>query len=227
MSEIVGLGYIARLRAIDLETQSLRAEETKKLLADRMARHKALAGSETEQKEDSDFIRYKSYSPVNLEAEQKKYSISDDIKRVAEENLNYTDSEGKIVLPAEVLALIDNKQFLNMYKCRAREWGMNTILKAVEVAKSQAEKPSHYFARMLSKKNKENTYKWLRTLISKAENMAKKLKKVGTNLAYVPYYLMAESLLGKRKFSEIMGCAVKAEKPSHYFASAIASELRN
>lgn len=164
--------------------------------------------------------------PVNLRSEQKNYTIVEEAKKRAVENSSFMNNRGELELPEEIKELIDNPNYERKFKFLAREWGMKLLLIAVEISKGK-EKPSHYFARMTAKANREGTRSWLMKLRDKRERLAQRLEKLGADLKYLPYAMRAETQLGIKRLEELFRMALKAEAPAHYFAVAVSNELKS
>ena len=197
------------------EEQRANSEKTKEELKKRLAEFRANAGASEE---------LKPAQPVNLRTEQKNYTIAEEAKKRVEENSSYINEKGEIELPEEISELIDNPRYERKFKFLAREWGMKLLLIAVEIAKTK-NKPSHYFATMTAKPNREGTFKWLQKLREKRERLAERLEKLGADLKYLPYAMGAETKLGIKKLEEIFRIALGKEAKAHYFARAISNEL--
>lgn len=160
---------------------------------------------------------------------------------VATDNNKYLDTDGNLVLPEEILKLIDNKQFLPRYTKCAREFGVAVLLQLAEIARTKA-KPSHFFAKSVGKKaitkeeqaeaNKSSVYDHfvamtapaMKRLIEKKNKLVEELKRRGVDLAYLPYFLKAQNKLG-HAFYELMSLSREKKSPARWLSRSIALEL--
>lgn len=142
-------------------------------------------------------------------------------------NSNWLNAKGELILPAEVVNLIDNKAYMNRHKKLAKEYGVNYLLKLAELAKTKA-KPSNWYAKVTSVKNwKEQTEKMLINLFRKLSELAEELAGVGVNIEYLPYYLNAKKKLTEWNFNRCIENAksVGVNKPPNLLAKAISNSL--
>lgn len=128
----------------------------------------------------------------------------------------------KLILPSEVVGLIDNKAYMNRHLKLARDYGVNYLQKLAELAQTKA-KPSHWYAKVTSLKQWQQTEKMLMDLFKKLDRLMEKLQGIEIQPEYLAYYLKAQKLLSEYKFNRCIENATArgANKPPHLLAKAI------
>lgn len=134
----------------------------------------------------------------------------------------------ELVLPKEIARLIDDKRFIPRHKKLARDYGMKYLLKLAELAKTKA-KPSRWYAVATSVKNwGETTEKMLIDLLKKTDKLIEKLKGLGIDSKYYPYYLKAMGILSENKFDKAVRNANSrgVNSPPRLLAAAIRENIK-
>jgi len=132
------------------------------------------------------------------------------------------------VLPDEVTALVDNKAYLPRHKLLARQHGVKQLTKLAELAKTKA-KPSHWYAKVTSKANWEQTLEMLDNLFKALHKAQQALEKVGImGTKWVYYYTKACSKLSEAQISNAVELATAkgVKAPPRMFATAISRALK-
>ena len=120
----------------------------------------------------------------------------------------------KLKLPARIATLIDNPCYQNRVLFIARNWGIGTVEKMAELARKKA-KPSRYFAKIYSKANfLTRTLPIVQRLIDQAEKIKAKLKALGGNLQFLPYYYKVLKKVGWDKLQRIFQQAEASKNPT-------------
>lgn len=132
----------------------------------------------------------------------------------------------KLILPSEVVDLIDNKAYMNRHLKLARDYGVDYLKKLAELAQTKA-KPSHWYAKVTSTKKWAQTEKMLMELFKKLDKLMEKMQGIEILPHYLPYYLKAQKLLSEYKFNRCIENATArgAENPPHLLAKAIKMSL--
>lgn len=81
----------------------------------------------------------------------------------------------KLILPSEVVELIDNKAYMNRHLKLARDYGVNYLKKLAEIAQTKG-KPSHWYAKVTSTKQWAQTEKMLMDLFKKLDKLMEKMQ---------------------------------------------------
>lgn len=132
----------------------------------------------------------------------------------------------ELILPDEIVSLVDNKSYMNRHKKLARDYGVDWLLKLAELAKTKG-KPSNWYAKVTSLKQWQQTEQMLITLFKELDNLREKLQRIGVDKSYLPYYLHAKRKLSEYQFNRCIENATSrgAKKPPNLFARAIKLSL--
>jgi hypothetical protein len=93
------------------------------------------------------------------------------------DKVKYTNTSKSIELPAAIDDLIDDKKYRPKFAKMIREGWLNDLLELAEIAKEQ-NKPSHWFAKYTSLKNRERTRKWLEQIRQVRRNAAEVIRRL-------------------------------------------------
>lgn len=132
------------------------------------------------------------------------------------------------MLPQEITALVDNKMYLPRHKLLAREHGVNYLLKLAELAQTKG-KPSHWYAKVTSKANWQQTLEMLNDLLRALDKAKQALAKVGiSGEKWLYYYTKACSKLSEAQLNNAIELATArgVKAPPRMFATAVSRALR-
>lgn len=136
-------------------------------------------------------------------------------------NTAYTVNN-ELVLPKEIMDLVDNKMFLPRHKKLARDYGVDWLLKLSELAKTKG-KPSHWYAKVTSKNNWKQTEEMLQGLLKKIDQMKEKLQGLRVPAHWIPYFVGAKDKLSEAEFNNCVELAGSrgVKKPPNLLAKAV------
>jgi len=174
------------------------------------------------------------YSPMAFN--KSPYSVFDGLEKISAgafdtkalkviNNTAYMQDD-ELVLPDEITSLIDNKSYMNRHKKLARENGVEWLLKLAEIAKTKG-KPNHWYAKVTSCKQWQQTEKMLLDLFKRLDYLKEKLQKLGIDEKFLPYYLKAKRQLSEYKFNRCLenAAARGVIDPYRLFAKSIKCSL--
>lgn len=122
-------------------------------------------------------------------------------------------------LPDNILDLIDNKEYLPRHKKLARVFGSKYLIKLAELAETK-QQPSHWYAKVTSKKNWEAiTLPMLEKLFKAIETARTAISKLNMSNDWLRYYTKVAYRTSEAKFNSILEQAQTTAKttPQYYF----------
>lgn len=135
-------------------------------------------------------------------------------------------SKGELVLPEQILNLVDNKAYLPRHRKLARDYGVKYLLKVAELAQTKG-KPSHWYAKATSKANWQQTVEMLIKLFKKIDQMKEKLQGINVTDKWINYFVGAADKLPEFRFNNCVELAKArgSKKPPNLLAKAIKINL--
>lgn len=133
---------------------------------------------------------------------------------------------GELVLPDEIIKLVDNPMYLPRHRKLARDYGVNYLLKLTELARTKG-KPSHWYAKATSKDNWKQTEEMLISLFKKIDKIKEKLQGIAVSSKWINYFVGAADKLPEARFNNCIELAKSrgAKKPPNLLAKAIKINL--
>jgi len=152
--------------------------------------------------------------------------------KISMQNLRIVDNtryivNGQLVLPIEVVELVDNPMYLNRHKKLARDYGVKYLLKLAELAQTKA-KPSRWYAKVTSVKQwSDMTENMLINLFKKLGQMKEKLAGIGVDPKWLPYFVGANTKLKGYNFDKCVNYAMSrgVKKRPNMLAKAIKNNI--
>lgn len=132
----------------------------------------------------------------------------------------------ELILPNEIVSLIDNKAYMNRHKKLARDYGVDWLLKLAELAKTKG-KPSNWYARCTSLKQWKQTEQMLIKLFRELDRIRERLQGIGVKESYMAYFLHASRKLSEYHFNRCIENATArgAKDPEKLLAKSIKLSL--
>lgn len=142
------------------------------------------------------------------------------------DNTKYTAVNGELMLPKEVLNLVDNKMYLPRHNKLARDYGVKYLLKLAELASTKG-KPSHWYAKATSKKNWQQTSDMLIKLFKKLDMTREKLAHLRVSEQWLNYFAGAFSKLSEKQIAYCLELASArgVKKPPNLIAKLVKMNL--
>lgn len=135
-------------------------------------------------------------------------------------------SKGELVLPEQILSLVDNKAYLPRHRKLARDYGVKYLLKVAELAQTKG-KPSHWYAKATSKANWQQTVEMLIKLFKKIDQMKEKLQGINVTDKWINYFVGAFSKLSEKDIADCLELAKSrgVKKPPNMLAKTVKLKL--
>jgi len=142
------------------------------------------------------------------------------------DNRHYQDITGELVLPQEIISLVDNPAYLRRHRKLARDYGVKYLLKLAELARTK-NIPNRWYAKVTSTANWQQTEEMLIGLFKKIDQVKEKLQGIGVPDGWLSYYVGAAAKLSEAKFNSCIELAKArgAKKPPNLLAKSIKLSL--
>lgn len=166
-----------------------------------------------------------------FDTKPKSRDLNPAFKNRSIQQLRYVDNRqhirnGELILPEEIIKLVDNPMYLPRHRKLARDYGVNYLLKLAELARTKG-KPSHWYAKATSKDNWKQTEEMLIGLFKKIDKIKDKLQGIGVSSKWINYFVGAADKLPEARFNNCIELAKSrgAKKPPNLLARAIKINL--
>jgi hypothetical protein len=127
-------------------------------------------------------------------------------------------------------SLVNNTQYLPMIRARQKAMEPEEFAAAVEIA-HRAEKPSHYFMSMMSKKNFERTLQYVRRILKRSvEAMSYVARKINNRTKSFMNYIGDKIAEGKYPMSQVVNMveiSCSKKQPDRYLIGILKKGYEN
>jgi len=127
-------------------------------------------------------------------------------------------------------SLVNNTQYLPMIRARQKAMEPEEFAAAVEIA-HRAEKPSHYFMSMMSKKNFERTLQYVRRILKRSvEAMSYVARKINNRTKSFMDYIGDKIAEGKYPMSQVVNMveiSCSKKQPDRYLIGILKKGYEN